>query len=130
MNSKNLSYRYACLIVSLVALALAFVSKFYSGPYWRFADAYLGDVFIIICLYFWLTIMCVNLSIVFKALMIAALATVVELFQLSGIPTRWDLPEPFVFILGSSFDPKDFIYYAIGLCGAVGIDILLKRRWS
>lgn len=116
------SYRLLSLIVSLVALALAFWSKYYSGPYYQLADAYLGDVFIVMCLYFGLALAFSRLSILKKFLTIAIVACSVELLQFSGWPASLNMPEPFVFILGTSFDPRDFIFYAIGLSLAAAID--------
>ena len=120
-------YRIYCLIVSLVALSLAFWSKFYDGPYWRFADAYLGDVFIVICLYFWLALFRPGLHILTKFALIAALAFGVELFQATGLPAALNLPEPFVFILGTSYNAFDFLCYGSGLLCAVFFDQLYMK---
>lgn len=116
-------YRWSALLVSLVALGLAFGSKFYRGPNWQFSNARLGDVFIVICLFFWLAIGWPRLSTGVKALVIAIVATVVEFLQLTGLPARLNLSEPFVFVLGTSFDARDFIAYAVGLTLAVLIDV-------
>jgi len=59
--------------------------------------------------------------------MIAAIAVAVELFQLTGLPRSLNLPEPYVFILGSAFDPFDFVYYFIGILMAVIMDMLLNK---
>ena len=123
-----MSLRLKYALLSLLFLASAFFTKFYSGPYWRFADAYLGDVFIVACLYFALSIVCESRGALFKFAAIAALAIVVELFQATGIPASLNLPKPFVFILGTSFDPKDFLFYFAGLCLAVVIDFLVVKR--
>ena len=120
-------YRRFCLITSLVALALAFLSKYYVGPFERFADAYLGDVFIVICLYFWLAILLPRIRISRKFLVIAAVACAVEFFQMTGLPAQLNLGEPFVFVLGTSFDLRDFIFYGLGLAIAVFVDRLLIR---
>ncbi len=123
-------YRLAALVASLVALGLAFLSKYYSGPYQQFSVAYLGDVFIVICLFFWLALVVPRFSTLAKFIIIAAVACSVELLQLSGWPARLNLPEPFVFILGTSFDPKDFLFYAIGLSLAVAMDVRLVKLSS
>jgi hypothetical protein len=120
-------YRRLCLAASFVALVLAFIAKYYVGPFERFADAYLGDVFIVICLYFWLAILAPQFSILSKFMVIAAVACCVEFLQLTGFPARLNLGEPFVFILGTSFDPYDFIFYALGLTSAVLLDVVLIR---
>ena len=116
------SYRFRCLLIAFVLLALAFASKFYYGPYWRFSNAYLGDVFIVGTLYFFLSIGLPTLAPLKKALIIALVALCVELFQATGIPASWGLPEPFSFVLGTAFDWRDFIFYSIGLLLALGLD--------
>ena len=119
-------YRVACLVISMVALLCACAAKFYQGPYWRIADAYFGDIFIVICLYFWLALLRPSVRIITKFLMIACLSTAVELLQATGLPASLNLSEPFVFILGTSFDPIDFVCYGVGLLCAVFIDNILN----
>ena len=116
-------YKRKCLVAAIVFLALAFLSKLYSGPFWRIADAYFGDVFIVACLYFILSIIFTKIRPLLKFMAIALFATAVELFQATGIPASLELPRPFVFILGTSFDIYDFAFYAVGLMSAVGLDI-------
>ncbi|MBN1479366.1 DUF2809 domain-containing protein [candidate division KSB1 bacterium] len=123
-------YRRVCFVTSSVALALAFLSKYYSGPHFRFADAYLGDLFIVICLYFILAGSYINLGIMQKFIVIMAIACFVELFQWTKLPAQLNLPEPFVFILGTSFDPLDFVFYGMGLTIAVLLDKAFVRQWS
>ncbi|RQW02123.1 DUF2809 domain-containing protein, partial [candidate division KSB1 bacterium] len=118
-----------CLFVSSFALALAFASKYYAGPHQRFADAYLGDVFIVICLYFWLALLWPQLHVLTKFALIAGLAIGVELLQATGLPASLRLPAPFVFVLGTSFDQRDFLFYGTGLMVAVLFDLLLVR-WA
>ena len=109
-------------ILTFFFLTLAFFSKWYSGPAWRFSDAYLGDVFIVASLYYCLSIFAPGLSRTIKFAAVAALALAVELFQATGIPGSLNLPKPFEFILGTSFDLKDFISYLAGLILAVAVD--------
>lgn len=116
------SNRRFAFLLSLFFLALAFATKYYSGPYWQFSDAYLGDVFIVAVLYFWLASGFPRRHPFFKAATIFLIALAVELFQASGIPASWNMPEPFVFVLGSQFDFKDFIFYTLGLLMAVLVD--------
>lgn len=125
--SRLARYRWLSLAASLLALTLAFIAKYYVGPYERFADAYLGDVFIVICLYFWLAIAAPRFRILSKFIVIAAVASFVEFLQLTGLPARLNLGEPFVFILGTSFDPRDFIFYGVGLTLAVIVDVGFNR---
>lgn len=88
----------------------------------------MGDLFIVACLYFWLTIVYPKWRPTVKALSIALLAVAVEIFQATGLPARLQLPEPFVFILGSQFDAKDFIYYLVGLLIALLVDYIFLKH--
>ncbi len=120
-------YKKASFLLSLVFLALAFLAKFYTGPCWRIADAYFGDIFIVACLYFALSFFQPSLKPLFKLSAIAALAVFVELFQATGVPASLNLPEPFVFILGTGFDPIDFFCYLVGLALAFLSDIAMIK---
>ncbi len=121
-------------MVSILFLTFAVAGKIYKGHGWQYADAWIGDIGIVGCLYFWLAIFIPRHRPAAKTAVIAVVATAVELFQWTGIPRSWRLPRPFVFILGSRFDPRDFICYAIGLFAAWQVDRILmlttekKRR--
>jgi hypothetical protein len=53
----------------------------------------------------------------------------VELFQLTGLPSRWAEDLPVVaLVLGSGFDPRDLIVYAIAVVVAVFADLRVRRR--
>lgn len=121
------NYRLWALLLSLLFLAGAFASKYYSGPHGHYIDAYFGDFFIVACLYFWTSILLPSTSPWIKACIIAIIAITVETFQLTGLPRSWDLPEPYVFILGSAFDPLDLVYYLFGILLAIGVDFLLRK---
>gem|GEM_PF-2117597 len=121
------NYRWWSFFLSMLFLAGAFASKYYSGPHFHYIDAYFGDLFIVACLYFWTSIILPSTSLWIKGGMIAAIAVAVELFQLTGLPRSLNLPEPYVFILGSAFDPFDFVYYFIGILMAVIMDMLLNK---
>lgn len=116
------AYKKRSVYLAVVFLALAFMTKWYAGPYRQFADAYLGDVFIVASLYYCLSIFAPGLSRTKKFAAVAALAVAVELFQATGIPGSLNLPRPFVFILGTGFDVYDFISYLAGLSMALVID--------
>ena len=103
-------------------LLFAVLSKFYRGPLWIEVNAYVGDIGIVACLYFSLSCFYRTLSPLKKAFIIAAVAILLEWFQSSGIPGSWNLPAPFVWVLGSRFDALDFVFYAIGLIIAVFLD--------
>ncbi len=124
------TYRIHALITSLVflALALALASKYYHGPHHVFADAYLGDVFIVGCLYFWLALIKPRWYPRLKGGIILLVALTVESFQATGIPASWGLPEPFVFVLGSQFDIRDLAFYLLGITLALLIDRYLMQK--
>lgn len=120
-------YRYQCAVTSFGLLTAAFLAKYYRGPGQVFADAYLGDFFIVGCLYFWLSAMVPRLPIWPKAAAIGLLALAVELFQATLIPASWNLPQPLSFLLGTAFDSKDFIFYFLGLTLAVLLDSIFRK---
>jgi hypothetical protein len=113
---------------SLLFLAAAFASKYYRGPGAAFSSAYLGDLFIVGCLYAWLGFFCIRLRPLMKAGAVGLFATLVELFQKTGIPASWGLPQPFTFVAGTAYDAKDFIFYFLGLVLAWGIDVRLRKH--
>jgi hypothetical protein len=122
-------YRLLSLIVLLLFLGAAFASKFYRGAGQVFAEAYLGDLFIVGCLYFSLGTILPKMAMWKKAGLIGLVAVLVESFQATGIPASWGLPAPLSFIMGTAFDPRDFLFYALGIFIAVLIDTLyLKKR--
>jgi hypothetical protein len=122
-------YRLLSLIALLMFLAAAFASKYYQGVGQVFAEAYLGDLFIVGCLYFGLGMFLPKMAMWIKAGLIGLVALLVESFQATGIPASWGLPAPFSFIMGTAFDPRDFLFYALGIISAVIVDTLcLKKR--
>jgi len=125
---KPRTYVHSAAALSLVFLLFALASKAYHGPMWRLADAYLGDTFIVACLYFFLTVLRPLWSWRLKILIIGGIAVAVEAFQASGIQRAWGLPKPFVFIFGTSFDPLDFACYALGLWWAYLSDRFLLKK--
>jgi hypothetical protein len=46
-NAAIASYRLRACLYSLLFIAVAFASKAYRGPWWRFSDAYIGDVMVV-----------------------------------------------------------------------------------
>jgi len=116
------NYRLIALLLSCGFLLFAVLSKLYRGPYWAFSDAYIGDVGIVACLYFGLSFAAPGLKPGLKLFLISAVAIFVELFQATGIPKSMNLPAPFVWVLGSHFDPVDFLFYFAGLLIAFFFD--------
>ena len=116
------------LLMAMVLLLLALASKVYRGPYWQFSNAYVGDIFIVGTLYFILSFAAPGFPPIKKAFTIGMIAVAVELFQATGIPASWGLPEPFSFVLGTSFDPRDFMFYGVGLIVAIILDRWMSRK--
>jgi len=55
----------------------------------------------------------------------------VELFQLTGIPLRAAAAfPPVVLVLGTVFDPRDLVVYAVSIAGAALLDTLLRALLS
>lgn len=121
-------YRLLSLLFLLLFLVAAFASKFYRGAGQVFAEAFLGDLFIVGCLYFGLGMILPKMAVWKKAGLIGLVAVLVESFQATGIPASWGLPAPFSFILGTAFDPRDFLLYALGIFVAVLIDIFFLNK--
>jgi hypothetical protein len=123
------TYRPLSLLVLLFFLSAAFASKFYRGAGQVFAEAYLGDLFIVGCLYFGFGLVFTKMAVLHKARIIGLVALSVESFQATGIPASWKLPAPMSLILGTSFDPRDFVIYTLGLFIAVIVDkYYLKKK--
>ncbi|MBN1999515.1 DUF2809 domain-containing protein [candidate division KSB1 bacterium] len=123
-----IKYRCQAILFSSIFLAFAVAGKVYKGPGWHYADAWMGDIGIVGCLYFGLAVFIPKRRPVTKTAVIAAVATAVEVFQWTGIPRSWNLPRPFVFVLGSRFDPTDFLCYIVGLFAAWQVDRLLMTK--
>ncbi|MGJ0389804.1 DUF2809 domain-containing protein [Microbacterium sp. CGR1] len=55
--------------------------------------------------------------------------TLIELFQLTGIPAGWaEAFWPVRLVLGAGFDARDLIAYAVGAITATVCDLVLRRR--
>jgi hypothetical protein len=92
------------------------------------ARYYWGDIGIVAALYFALSAVWLRASITMRAGAIFTFAVAVEVFQGTGIPASWNLPSPWVHILGTSFDVTDFYAYAIGIGVAIICDALTIQR--
>jgi len=124
------TYRRLALTLGCGFLVFAVLTKLYRGPLHVYIDAWAGDIGIVACLYFILACFFPRLQPVIKGLVIACVAVSVELFQASGIPHSWNLPAPFVWVLGSRFDLMDFGFYFIGIMIALIIDRKLVKIYE
>ncbi|MDZ7316204.1 MAG: DUF2809 domain-containing protein [candidate division KSB1 bacterium] len=109
--TKKLAY---CAVAS-VWLAAAFASKYYRGPGDAFAEAYLGDFFIVGVLYYVLSAVAQKLTPLRRLAAVALFALAVEAFQATGLPRSWNLPRPLSFVFGTQFDFYDTAFYLAGL---------------
>ena len=59
----------------------------------------------------------------------AVVCTLIELFQLTGLPGVWaEGFWPVRLVLGAGFDARDLIAYAVGAIAATTCDLILRRR--
>ncbi len=57
----------------------------------------------------------------------AAWCVAVELFQLTGLPERWGTSfAPIMLVLGTVFDPRDLLIYALTTAAAALIDLAAR----
>lgn len=120
----RLYYALGCIVFLVFAIS----TKLYSGPGMLWARYYWGDIGIVAALYFALSAVWLRASITMRAGAIFTFAVAVEVFQGTGIPASWNLPSPWVHILGTSFDVTDFYAYAIGIGVAIICDALTIQR--
>lgn len=99
-----------------VWLAAAFASKYYTGYGDAFAEAYLGDFFIVGVLYYVLSAVAPKWTPCRRLAAVALFALAVEAFQATGLPRSWNLPRPLSFVFGTQFDVYDTAFYIAGLC--------------
>jgi hypothetical protein len=58
-----------------------------------------------------------------------ALCTLIECFQLTGLPALWaQTVWPVRLVLGVGFDARDLIAYAVGAGVATLVDVMVSRR--
>ncbi len=104
----------------LCALTTGLVSLCYSGPGRELVRGYLGDILIVIFLYYLLSIAWQSTA-WRRGISVLLLACLLEFNQL----LTWSaaLPSPVrTLILGSHFDPADILAYFLGTAIAVGLD--------
>jgi len=107
------------IILSLSVAALHFIiGPNYRGPFKSFLSGYLIDILLPFALYFLFTL---NLNQrkqkIFVCISIFALATAIEYLQYRGIG-----------ILGSVFDPYDFLAYLLGVISAIVFDLTVLDK--
>ena len=119
--------RLLYLLVSFSFLLLALASKSYTGSCHQFVNHYLGDLFIVGCLYFLLLLCFPNLSPLPLAALVLAVSVSVESAQAHVVPILQRLPHWIRFWTGTTFDPLDILAYCAGIALAASTHLLLKR---
>lgn len=113
------------LLTAAIFMALALGSKIYPGPGAQLVHRYLGDLFIVSSLYFFISMLQRRLNPLGLAALVFSLAGAVELIQLTPLPT-W-APPALTFWIGSTFDPWDLLAYALGAGFALSTEAVLTR---
>lgn len=109
----------------LVALAHFMTGRHYTGPYPNFVNGYLLDILVPFAFYFLLLIHEFPLlrHWAIKSILVFGAGATVEIAQFHGAR-----------IFGATFDPLDFVMYAIGVISAAVLDTLIFPRifafWS
>lgn len=111
--------------ISLAALLLAILSKYYKGPLQAIVRGSLGDVLIIVAVYFSLRTFTPSLGARRSLLAVVLLAFAIELLQGFGVFQR-NMGSVADYWLGKAFDLSDFIAYLCGAALCLGIDRTLK----
>ena len=119
--SRPTHWKKIVVVAIMVPIALLHFAtgSHYGGPFPLFVNGYLIDILLPFGLYL---LLCLNNNVILnswfvKALLIFTTAAAVELVQYNGIP-----------LLGSTFDPLDFLMYGLGILLAVLCDTLLFPR--
>jgi hypothetical protein len=120
--------RLLSILLSFGFLLLAWASKNYSGPYYRFTNHYLGDLFIVGWLYFLLLFVFPNLKPSSTALIVFLFSVLVEIFQAYLFSIFPGVPSWILFWTGTTFDPWDILAYLAGVALAVIIDWFINSK--
>ncbi len=116
MKTKSLK---RAVIILLILVPLGFMTKFYQGLGEQWVNNHLGGVFYVsfltillyVLLSFWK-----NLPVIYPVLAALIITTILEFIQLWETPVLEATRSTFIgrTIIGSSFNPEDFIYYVLG----------------
>lgn len=117
---QHISKKTVIVLINLLIGLLHFITgPNYSGPFPLFVNGYLLDILIPFGFYFLLTLIEVSFlqSWIIRFALIFGLASVIETAQALGIP-----------IFGSTYDPLDFVMYALGALLAALFDKIIFPR--
>jgi hypothetical protein len=111
------------VILFIAAIHIFRVGTYFSGKLFILYYSFFSDIVIPIGIYFMLCINDVSIPILknwkTKAAIVFIIAAGTEIAQAFGIP-----------ILGSTFDPLDFVMFGVGIFIAIGLDYIFSRVFS
>jgi hypothetical protein len=86
-----------------------------------------GDVLYAVAAYLAVVVVAPRLRSLVVGAMALAWCLAVELFQLTGLPLAWGAVfRPVMLVLGTVFDPRDLLVYAVTIVVVYGIDVLVR----
>ncbi|MGD9093621.1 MAG: hypothetical protein PVF74_12300 [Anaerolineales bacterium] len=111
------------VILFIAAVHIFRVGSYFSGKLFIWYYSFFSDIVIPIGIYFMLCVNDVTIHYLnswkTKAAIVFVIAAATEIAQAFGIP-----------ILGSTFDPLDFVMFGVGIFIAIGLDYLFSRVFS
>ena len=122
--------RLQYLVLSFFFLLLALGSKRVTGSIHEITNHYIGDLFIVGSLYFFILVVFIRLSPISTAVIVFAFSVLIEIAQAYVFPFLVGIPEWFRFWFGTTFDPFDIVVYFAGVALAVLADLQFIRRKS
>ena len=117
--------KYSRLSVLAVVSLLGVYTRFYSGPASVWVNHYLGGVFYVIFWCLLVTVKWPNLNPLKIVISVLLASSIVECLQFWNPPLLAAIRRsiPGQILLGTTFDPADFVYYLLGS----GISLILLR---
>nr|WP_314842474.1 DUF2809 domain-containing protein [uncultured Microbacterium sp.] len=113
-----------CVAVAVIALGLT-THAVGDGPVADFT----GDALYAVLVYLIVALVFPRARSAAIGLTAAALCSLIEVFQLTGLPSRWaEVFSPVRFMLGVGFDARDLLAYAVGAALATACDLAVRRR--
>lgn len=91
------------------------------------ASDIMGDALYAVAAYLAVIVIAPRLQPLAVAGVALAWCVAVELFQLTGVPQSWGAVfAPLRLVLGSAFDPRDLLVYALAVIAAFGFDLIVR----
>lgn len=114
------------LVAAALTVTVGLATHFLGGD--PLAD-FAGDALYAVLVYLVLAFVFPRTSVLVVGLITLGICTLIELFQLTGLPAVWaESLWPIRLVLGAGFDPLDLVAYAVGAALATGGDLALIRR--